>query len=88
MSTPEIADRKPAGVELEAGQGYHWCACGRSRNQPFCDGSHRETGFTPLRFEAEASGRKFLCQCKRTGTPPYCDGSHKDLPEEGAASGA
>ena len=80
MSKPQIAGRIPAGVELEAGREYHWCACGRSKNQPLCDGTHKDTGFEPLAFEERQSGKRFLCQCKRTRTPPYCDGSHNDLP--------
>ena len=74
-----IADRRPAVVELEAGT-YKWCACGRSKNQPYCDGSHRGTGFTPLAFELAEAKRCSLCQCKQTKNSPYCDGTHKQLP--------
>ncbi len=96
MSTPEdspqtdprIADRKPVGVELEAGKEYYWCACGRSASQPFCDGSHRGTGMSPLDFSPEIDGKKFLCLCKRTKNPPYCDGSHNALAEVEAEAGA
>ncbi len=81
MSRPAIAAREPVAVRLEAGRTYHWCACGRSRSQPFCDGSHQGTGFEPLAFTAERNEEAWLCQCKRTGTPPYCDGSHQRLRE-------
>ncbi len=81
MEKPVIAARKPAKVELEAGETYHWCRCGRSQNQPFCDGSHRATSFTPLAFEAEETGEAFLCQCKHTDNAPYCDGTHKRIQE-------
>src|SRR5690606_23331646 len=67
--------------ELKAGKEYYWCACGRSRNQPFCDGSHEGTEFTPLAFTPEEDGEAYLCRCKRTGNPPYCDGSHAGLEE-------
>jgi len=76
---PIIADRKPARAELEAGKKYYWCRCGRSANQPFCDGSHRGTGLTPLAFEVEQDTEAYLCQCKATGNAPYCDGTHKRL---------
>lgn len=78
MSEPVIAAKLPAVLELEGGT-YFWCACGRSQNQPFCDGSHAGTGFTPIKLEIEESRRVALCQCKHTGNSPLCDGSHKDL---------
>ena len=76
MAQPIIADNHPVTVTLKAGAEYHWCACGRSQNQPFCDGSHVGTGFEPVAFTAEADGEADLCACKRTGSAPYCDGSH------------
>lgn len=83
MSHPVVAGEFPKAVELKEGEEYHWCSCGRSKNQPFCDGSHRNTGFTPLTFKAETSGEAFLCMCKHTKNPPFCDGSHKSLPKDG-----
>ncbi|RPJ45908.1 MAG: CDGSH iron-sulfur domain-containing protein [Candidatus Latescibacterota bacterium] len=79
MTEPRIAEKRPAIVELEPGT-YSWCACGRSARQPFCDGSHKGTGFSPLRFTVERKEKMALCQCKRTGTPPRCDGTHRSLP--------
>jgi CDGSH-type Zn-finger protein len=79
MDKPTVFDVKPASIELDLGKSYHWCSCGRSNNQPFCDGSHRETNMKPLEFIAESSGSATLCQCKQTGNPPYCDGSHTKL---------
>lgn len=77
--TPNIPQKSPIKVQVEAGKTYHWCACGNSKNQPMCDGSHRGSGFTPLAYTAETSGEKYFCACKHSGTVPMCDGSHKKL---------
>ena len=79
MTEPEIGGRAPIAVEVEAGKSYWWCACGRSKTQPFCDGSHKVTSFTPVEFKAEKSEKVFFCTCKRSGRKPTCDGSHKRL---------
>jgi CDGSH-type Zn-finger protein len=81
MTEALIASRTPFPVDVEAGKTYWWCTCGRSASQPFCDGSHKGTGFTPLRFECKQNERKWFCGCKRTAMAPFCDGSHKGLPE-------
>lgn len=80
MSKPTIADKKPIAVTLNKDEEYYWCACGKSNNQPFCDGSHRGTDFTPLGFKAQEDGEAWLCMCKHSQNPPYCDGSHAKLP--------
>jgi CDGSH-type Zn-finger protein/mannose-6-phosphate isomerase-like protein (cupin superfamily) len=78
---PLIAGTKPAYQELVAGRRYLWCRCGRSKTQPFCDGSHAGTGFQPLAYVAKYDGEEALfCMCKRTGTPPFCDGTHANIP--------
>jgi glutamate synthase domain-containing protein 2/CDGSH-type Zn-finger protein len=79
MSNPIAADNKPIAVQLETGKEYYWCSCGRSKQQPFCDGSHRGTGLEPVRFTAEETGEATLCQCKGTRNRPFCDGSHVNL---------
>ncbi|MEO1243509.1 MAG: CDGSH iron-sulfur domain-containing protein [Pseudomonadota bacterium] len=79
MSDPEIAGKAPLPVEVEAGKDYFWCACGRSKTQPFCDGSHAGTAFTPMKWTASETKRVFFCCCKRTAGQPLCDGSHNKL---------
>ncbi len=79
MSDAVIAAKEPAKVELEEGKNYFFCTCGKSSKQPFCDGSHSGTDFTPHMFTAEKDGKAWLCQCKRTGKQPFCDGSHSKL---------
>lgn len=78
MSEPKIADKKPVVLDLEPGT-YHWCTCGASAKQPFCDGAHRGTGFVPLKFEITEPQKAALCLCKRTENGPRCDGAHKKL---------
>lgn len=77
-----IASRKPFYKELKAGRTYAWCACGRSKRQPFCDGkSHEGTSFEPVEYTCKVDGEEVLfCGCKRTGTGPFCDGTHSNLP--------
>lgn len=76
---PHIAQKAPFAVDLQAGKTYFWCACGQSKNQPFCDGSHKGTSFTPTKFEATEDKKAFLCGCKHSAGAPFCDGSHKSL---------
>eukprot|EP00730_Choanoeca_flexa_P007672 TRINITY_DN12373_c3_g2_i2.p1 TRINITY_DN12373_c3_g2~~TRINITY_DN12373_c3_g2_i2.p1 ORF type:complete len:118 (+),score=26.76 TRINITY_DN12373_c3_g2_i2:472-825(+) len=73
---PNVGGPGPIPVEVEAGKTYYWCACGRSANQPFCDGSHKGTEFKPMAWKAEKTETKYFCACKATGNAPFCDGSH------------
>ena len=79
MEQPIIAQKSPYQVDVEAGKSYFWCACGRSKNQPFCDGSHKGTGLTPVQYKPEESKTVWLCGCKQTKGRPMCDGTHKSL---------
>lgn len=77
---PIIAHYRHVLVDLKPGKTYRWCACGRSEDQPWCDGSsHRGTGFKPIEFSVEEARRAQLCQCKHSGTAPFCDGTHGKL---------
>jgi CDGSH-type Zn-finger protein len=76
---PNPARFEPYEVNVEAGKTYVWCACGRSRNQPFCDGSHSGTGIVPVPYKAETSQTIYFCGCKATASQPMCDGSHAAL---------
>ena len=79
MADPVVAQKSPIPVEVEAGKSYFWCVCGRSAKQPFCDGSHKDTDFTPMKWTAEETKRVFFCACKHTAGQPLCDGSHNKL---------
>lgn len=79
MSDPECPQKAPYAVEVEEGKSYFWCSCGKSQKQPFCDGSHKDTEFTPVKYEADSAGRVFFCGCKKSSNSPMCDGSHKNL---------
>ena len=76
---PVTAQKGPYQVALEAGKTYAWCTCGKSGKQPFCDGSHKGSTFTPMRFTAERDGIENLCGCKISDDMPFCDGSHNNL---------
>ena len=82
MSNPVIADNKPVKVTLTKGDEYHFCTCGRSKSQPFCDGSHVGTPFTPRVIVAEEDGDAYLCACKHSDNRPYCDGTHKRFSDD------
>jgi CDGSH-type Zn-finger protein len=79
MSEARIAQKAPFPVEVSAGRKYFWCACGRSARQPFCDGSHEGTEFTPFAYTAEEDRTLYFCGCKQTGGVPLCDGTHNKL---------
>ncbi len=79
MADPIVAQEVPYMFEVEAGRNYLWCACGRSKKQPICDGSHSGTGITPIIYEAEATKTVLFCGCKASRKKPICDGSHNRL---------
>ena len=78
MDKPNVAQKSPYVLELSPGT-YWWCACGKSKNQPFCDGSHKVTGLTPTKFTMTEQKTVYLCGCKHTATAPFCNGGHKKL---------
>lgn len=82
MKNPVVADNKPVKVSLSKGQEYHFCTCGKSRSQPFCDGSHVTTSFTPRVIVSDENQEAYLCACKHTLNAPFCDGSHKQFSDE------
>ena len=79
MSKGKIAAKGPFAVSVEAGKDYYWCRCGLSQSQPFCDGSHGTTEFTPVKFTAQGGGTVYFCGCKQTASDPLCDGSHQSI---------
>ena len=74
-----VAGTQPIGIDVEAGKDYWWCACGKSKRQPFCDGSHKGTPFQPQEWKAQKDEEAWFCACKRSGKKPLCDGSHKGI---------
>jgi CDGSH iron-sulfur domain-containing protein 3 len=76
---PEIGGRAPITHDVLEGKSYWWCACGRSKKQPFCDGSHKGSSFSPIEFKAPKTEKVWFCACKRSAKKPMCDGSHKRL---------
>ena len=79
MSKGQIAASTPFPLAVEAGRDYYWCACGRSRSQPLCDGSHKGSEFTPIKYTAAEAKTVYFCGCKQTANAPLCDGTHKSL---------
>jgi methylamine---glutamate N-methyltransferase subunit C len=82
MTNPVIADNRPGKATLEKGEEYFFCTCGLSKNQPFCDGSHKSTELRPQKFIAEEDGDAYLCLCKHSANTPFCDGTHKQFTAE------
>ena len=78
MKVPRCAQKRPYMLNGEKKR-YAWCACGKSDKQPFCDGSHKGTDFSPIIVDNEKEGNIAWCGCKSTGNPPYCDGTHSKL---------
>lgn len=76
---PIIAQKAPYPVEVTEGETYFWCSCGKSSKQPFCDGSHKDTGLNPMKYTAPADKKVFFCGCKASDKSPLCDGSHSKL---------
>jgi len=79
MSAATIAQKAPFPVAVESGKTYFWCSCGKSANQPFCDGTHKGSEFAPLKWEATETKTVYFCGCKHSAKPPLCDGSHQTL---------
>jgi CDGSH-type Zn-finger protein len=79
MEQAQSAGNSPKMEALEAGKNYAWCACGKSENQPWCNGAHKGSGLAPKVFQVEEAKTAAICMCKQTKNPPYCDGAHKSL---------
>ena len=79
MSSPEITQKAPYVVEVESGKTYWWCSCGKSQSQPFCDGSHKGSGLSPVEYKASKDEKVWFCGCKHSLKGALCDGQHKNL---------
>ena len=76
---PEIAQKSPYAVDVEDGKSYYWCSCGKSKNQPFCDGAHQGSNFVPVEYKATESKTVYFCGCKLSDNKPLCDGAHSKI---------
>lgn len=79
MDEPVVAKKAPYAVDVKKGETYYWCACGKSSSQPFCDGSHKGTSFTPKAYVAEKDETVHFCGCKHSKNAPLCDGTHHSV---------
>ena len=79
MDLPKIVSKSPVKINAKKDRRYAWCSCGLSAKDPYCDGSHKGTGFKPMIAKEEADKTIFLCSCKNTSNSPYCDGTHNNL---------
>jgi len=79
MAEPAMPQKSPYSADVVEGRTYWWCACGESKRQPFCDGSHKTTSFTPVEYKATATKTVWMCGCKRTSNQPLCDGTHNRI---------
>ncbi|NQZ10728.1 MAG: CDGSH iron-sulfur domain-containing protein [Algicola sp.] len=82
-SSGKVASDRPMAVEVEAGKSYHWCSCGKSTIQPWCDGAHAGTVFKPVIYKAQETKTVYMCCCKKTHHAPTCDGSHQFINDSG-----
>jgi len=80
MNKPEIYQKAAMPVDVEKGNNYFWCSCGKSKKQPFCDGAHIGSSLTPIVYQAEKTQTVYFCGCKHSKNAPLCDGSHGSLP--------
>ena len=79
MAEPVIAAKSPFAVAVEQGKDYYWCSCGKSKAQPFCDGSHKGSAFVPTQYTAQETATVYFCGCKHSKAGAMCDGTHKSL---------
>jgi CDGSH-type Zn-finger protein len=68
----------PYVLDTKAGF-YAWCACGLSKKQPFCDGSHGSTPIRPVLTQVNTDQKIAWCGCKASSKKPYCDGTHNKV---------
>jgi len=78
MDKPVIVQKHSLKMDMDAGT-YFWCSCGRSKSQPFCDGSHTGTSFRPVKVVLNKPQRVKWCMCRYSKNGPFCDNKHREL---------
>ena len=78
MSEPVMAQKSPYVLKMKPGS-FYWCTCGKSKGQPFCDGSHKGSGFGPTKTDITEEKTVAWCGCKHSKNGAFCDGSHARL---------
>ncbi|XP_033108390.1 CDGSH iron-sulfur domain-containing protein 3, mitochondrial-like isoform X1 [Anneissia japonica] len=63
--------------DLKPGEKKKWCSCGLSKKQPWCDGSHKKTGFHSVKWKVPDNPEPAydICGCCSTKNAPFCDGT-------------
>ena len=74
-----VDPQSPSAMDVDAGKACWWRACDQGNSRPFCDGSHKGSAFTPVKFEATESKTVWFRACKHTAHRPMCDGTYRSL---------
>ena len=56
-------EKKFTKLDVVSGNSYFICQCGESAKYPLCDGSHKNTSFSPEKFVASANTSVSVCGC-------------------------
>ena len=65
-------EKKFTKLDVVSGKSYFICQCGQSAKYPLCDGSHKNTSYSPEKFVASANTSVSVCGCNDLKTV-ICD---------------